>query len=301
MKRVKIVFPFFLLPWLWLVFALPAKCQMLDTTNVFRIKLLQSNEQFPAWSEDGSKLVFQSAGSGYAQLFLYDFFKDTLIQITFDETHKSHPVFVPNQNQIAFDVYIHDQVKIFKLDLTTGVRQPFFRRSLLCEAPSFSPSGRWAVFKGRDPNRETWQLFSYDFVYDNLNQLTHVKNSKLSRPVLSPDGKIILFGTRDNAVPYTRSLHEINWYGEKIRDLDSLAVSSYGWLANSYRIVCSMDEPHESPSFFTITKDGTYMMPLCSDTLHRVNPALSPDGKKIAVAAKFGNNFDIVVYNLIDE
>ena len=301
MKRVKIVFPFLLLVLLWLVLAPSAKSQMLDTTNFVKIKLSQSDEQFPAWSEDGRKLLFQSAGSGYSQLFLYDFSKDTLIQITFDETNKSHPVFIPNQNKIAFDAAGNDKVNIFKIDLTTGMQQPLFQRKLLCEAPSFSPSGRWVVFKGHDPNSETWQLFSYDFVYDNLNQLTHVKNSELFRPMLSPDGKIILFGTRDKTVPFSRSLHEINWYGETIQDLDSIAASSYGWLANGYRIVCSIEEPKNNYSFFTVRKNGAYKMLLSNDTLQRVTPTLSPDGKKIAVAAKFGNNFDIVVYNLIDE
>ena len=301
MKSVKIVFSFLLLTLLWLILIPSAKSQMLDTTNFVRIKRTQSDEQFPAWSEDGKKLVFQSSGKGYSQLFLYDFSKDTLIQITFDETNKSHPVFIPNQNKIAFDATIDNKVYLFKLNLSTGLQQPLFQRKLFCEAPSFSPSGRLVIFKGHDPNNETWQLFSYDFVYDNLNQLTHIKNAELFRPMLSPDGKIILFGTRNKTVPFSRSLHEINWYGEKTEDLDSIAALSYGWLANSYRIVYSTKEQKNNPSFFTITKEGTYKMLLSHDTLQRVTPALSPDGKKIAVAVKFGNNFDIVVYNLIDE
>jgi len=301
MKSIKIVFPFLLVALLWLALVLSAKSQMLDTAHFVRIKLSPSDEQFPAWSEDGRKLAFQSAGSGYTQLFLYDFSKDSLVQITFGETNKRHPVFIPNQNKIAFDAAGNGKVNIFKIDLETGAQQLLFQRKLLCEAPSFSPSGRWVVFKGYDPNSETWQLFSYDFVYDNLNQLTHVKNSEFSRPMLSPDGKIILFGTCDEAVPFSRSLHEINWYGEKIQDLDSIAASSYGWLPNSYRIVCSMEETKNNYSFFTVRKDGAYKMLLSNDTLQRVTPALSPDGKKMAVAVKFGNNFDIVVYNLIDE
>jgi len=301
MKSIKNIFPFFLVALLIPVLITSAKSQMLDTTNIVRIKLEQSNERFPSWDKDGKRVVFQSSGKGYSQLFLYDFFKDTLVQITTGKTNKSHPVFIPNENSIAFDAATTNEVYLFKLNLATGEQQPLFQRKLFCKAPSFSPSGRLVIFKGYDLNSETWQLFSYDFIYDNLNQLTHLKNKELLRPMLSPDGKTILFGTRDKAIPFNRSLHEINWYGEKTEDMDSIAASSYCWLPNSYRVVCSTEEPGSHHLFFTVRKDGAYKMPLCNDTLQRVTPALSPDGKKIAVAVKFGNNFDIVVYNLIDE
>ncbi len=301
MKSFKNIFPFFLAALLIPALITPAKSQMLDTAIIIRFKLEQSNEQFPAWSENGNRLVFQGTVKGYSQLFLYDFLKDTLIQITNGKTNKSHPVFIPNENLIAFDASIGSKTYLFKINPETGEQQPLFRRKLFCQAASFSPSGKLVVFKGYDLNHETWQLFSYDFVYDNLNQLTHLKNKELLRPVLSPDGKTILFGTYDRTPPGHYSLHEINWYGKKVHDLDSTKATSYCWLPNSYRIVCVTNEPKSNPSFYTIRKDGTYKMRLCNDTLRRITPALSPDGKKIAVAVKFDDNFDIVVYNLMDE
>jgi len=301
MKSIKIIFPYLLIVLLMQALTTPAKSQMLDTTNFVRIKLEQSNERFPSWDKDGKRVVFQSSGKGYSQLFLYDLLKDTLVQITTGETNKSHPVFIPNENSIAFDASISHEVYLFKIDPSTGKQELLIHRDLQCETPSFSPSGRLMVFKGYDINNETWQLFSYDFVYGNLNQLTHLKNSELLMPVLSPDGKTILFGTRDKAMPYSRSLHEINWYGEKIEDIDSIAATSYCWISNGYRIICSTEMPLNNYSLISLRKDGTTSMKLCSDTLQRVTPAVSPDGKKIAVSVKFGNNFDIVVYNLIDE
>jgi len=301
MKCAKNLFyPVFILLML-LVVSPVVMCQMLDTKSSVRIELLQSNERFPAWSEDGKQLVFQSDRNEESNIFLYDLVADTLIQVTSGTANKSHPVFIPGHSEIAYDILSGGWPLIFKINLESGEQKRLFRRKLFCKSPSFSPSGRVVAFIGYDRKSETWQIFSYDFVYDNLNQLTHFKNEKLFRPMFSPDGKIILFSTQETEIPYSRILHQINWYGDKVQDMDTIAVTSYCWLSDSYRIVCSLKKSDSDAALITIRKDGTSVMLLCNDTIQRDTPALSSDGKKIAVAVKFGNNFDIVIYNLLDE
>ncbi len=301
MKSIKITFSTLVILLQLVAVNSTVKSQMLDTATAFRINIAQSNEKFPSWSKDGNRLVFQSTFKSHSEILLYDFNSDSLITITRGDGYKTHPVFIPKGHAIACDVRIGNQTHIFKTNLETGITKLLFKRKLFCKDPSFSPSGRVVVFIGYDKKSETWQLFSYDFVYDNLNQLTRLKNKKLYRPLFSPDGKTILFGTEDTQIPYRRSLRQISWYGGQINMLDSLEVSSYCWMLNSYRIACSVNNPRSTSSFFTVRNDGTFVLPLCNDTIMRVTPSLSPDGKKMAVAVKFNNNFDIVVYNLMDE
>ncbi len=301
MKSLKIIIITLAVTLLLLALSPTAKSQILDTTHVFRIELPKSNEQFPAWSEDGSLLVFQSTLKGHTELFIYDFANDSLIQVTGGKANMSHPVFIPGSNNIAYDKMEQDGSHLYKINLASGNRELLFKRDILCKAPSFSPSGRLVVFIGWDKKSDTWQIFSYDFVYDNLNRLTNLMDKNLSRPLFSPDGKTILFGTQSNPNSINFDLHQINWYGDKLYEPDSIHAVSYCWAVNNYRIVCLKSIATNVYSFITIRKDGTIPMLLSTDTIQRVTPSLSPDGKKIAVAEKIGSNFDIVIYNVADE
>ncbi len=301
MKSIKIIIITLAVTFLSMALSPAAKSQFLDTARVIRIELPQSNERFPAWSDDGTLLVFQSALKGHSEIFLYDFTNDSLIQVTGGKANMSHPVFIPGSNNIAYDKMEQDGSHLYKINLNSGNRELLFKRDILCKAPSFSPSGRLVVFIGWDKKSDTWQIFSYDFVYDNLNRLTHLKDKELYRPLFSPDGKIILFGSRSKSNPFDFELHQINWYGEKLQEPDSIASVSYCWLANSYRIVCAETNREKKFRLITIRKDGTVPMLLSADTVQRITPAFSPDGKKIAVAENSGNNFDIVIYNVANE
>ena len=282
------------------VFAGQVNAQDLNIDSAFRIALPGSNELNPSWSPDGKQLVFQSDQAGNDDLFLYNFDKDTIIRLTSSKADQRNPVFMPGGNQIAFDSQIGDKVYIFKIDPATMQQEVVFKRNLFCEAPSFSPSGRLMAFIGYDKASETWQIFSYDFISDNLNQLTRFKHKQVFRPLFAPNGKVILFGTEETIPPYTRSLKEINWYGKDVQELDTLLATSYCWTPDSYRIICIRKDHGKKNQMISVRKDGSSVFYLSSDLLEKSSPAVSPNGKKLAIAVKSGNDFDIVIVNLDD-
>ena len=273
--------------------------QRIEIDSAQRITMPGSDELFPAWSSDNRQIAFQSNQNGNNNLFIYDLKQDTIRQITSGKADKQHPVFIPNSNDIAFDSQINDKVYIFKIDPATGQQDVVFKRKLFCKEPSFSPSGRMIVFTGYDKTSESWQIFSYDFIYDNLNQLTHYKQKKVFNPLFSPNGKIILFKTEERLTPFSQSLEEINWYGKSLISIDTISAQSYCWSPDSYRIVCTLkkDSTHR---VISIRKDGSAAFLLSDNEYQKATPALSPDGKKLALAVKLGNDFDIIIVNLDD-
>ncbi len=274
--------------------------QNLEIDSAQRITMAGSDELFPSWSPDSKQIVFQSNKNGNSDIFIYNIDQDSTWQITSGKADKRHPVFIPKSHEIAFDSQIDDKVYIFKIDPATGQQDVVFKRKLFCKEPSFSPSGRLMVFTGYDKTSESWQIFSYDFIYDNLNQLTDYKQKKVFNPQFSPNGKIILFGTEDKHTPYARTLEEINWYGNSITSIDTLPARSYCWTPDSYRIICTLKKKDSANRVISIRKDGSALFSLSDDDYQKSTPALSPDGKKLALSVKLGNDFDIVIVNLDD-
>ncbi len=301
MKQDKYIY-FFLLTAVFLFFGNHHLTgQSINIDSAFRIAMKGSSELYPAWSADGKRVVFQSNRNGTNNLFIYDFVEDTLRQLTFGEEEKQHPVFIPKTGEIAYDLQNGEKVFLFKIDPETGRQDVVFRRKIFCREASFSPSGRLMVFTGYDRDSETWQIFSYDFVYDNLNQLTRYPDKNVSFPRFSPDGKIILFGMEDKSPPFKKSLKEINWYGDELNHLDSIASSNYCWSDNGFRILYEINNADSGSYLASVRKNGSSKYILEENRFKMLTPAVSPDGSKIALAVKFDDDFDIIIVNLTDD
>jgi Tol biopolymer transport system component len=290
-----------LILFVFLLFSVNVFGQIVEIDSVKTIILKGSDELFPAWSKNGTLLTFQSNKTGNWDIMLYDFDKDTLIVLTKTNADEQHPVFVPKSDEIAFDSQIEDKVYIFKINYKSLKKSYIFNRKIFCKEPSFSPNGNIMTFKGYDINSESWQIFSYDFIYDNLNKLTSLNKKEVFSPIFSPDGNIILFGVKEKTAPYYEYLEEINWYGEKLDSIGAVSSRDFCWTPSGFRIICSHNETLKINQLVSERKDGSFKYVLTSDKYYKSSPAISTDGKKLAVAIKKNNEYDIVIFNIIKE
>jgi Tol biopolymer transport system component len=277
---------------------LPAQIIELDSSK--RI-VNAGDDLFPSWSKDSRQLIFQNNHSGNFDIFLYELDKDTIITVADTESDEQHPDFIPpGYNEVAYALKTENGYHLYKTDLITKKTSPLFKRDIRGKAPSFTPSGRLVVFNGYDKSSESWQVFSYDFIYDNLNKLTSFKHHEIIRPQLSPDGKVILFGLKDKRYPYNESVVEINWYGEPVATLDSVSSENFCWNNTGFRIICSQNTGLKINQLVSERKDGSYRYFLTSDRYRKATPAVSPDGTMLAVSVKFEEGYDIVIFKLKD-
>ena len=126
----------------------------------------------PAWSPDSKKLVYQSNRNGNQDIFMYDLEMDSTIQLTFSFQNEQHPEWHPDGNAIVFDAGDDTMQYLYKISLKTLQISPLFDRQIVCKQPVMASDGRMVYFLGYDAPHENWELFSYHFIYDNLNQLT---------------------------------------------------------------------------------------------------------------------------------
>ncbi|HFB62063.1 MAG TPA: hypothetical protein ENJ69_03670, partial [Bacteroidetes bacterium] len=172
------------------------------------------NQLFAAVSPKG--ILFQWNKNGNSGLYFILPDRDTLPAFSHRRIRPQHPVWVPGKEAIVFDTGVNKNSRLVYFDLKTKQMRLLLHRKIACREASFTPSRHLVVFSGFDDRTGNWQIFSYDFIYDNLNRLTAEKGHCLF-PVFSPDGKTILYTFQD---PDGHSrLKSINWYGDSRKSL----------------------------------------------------------------------------------
>lgn len=103
----------------------------------------------------------------------------------------SSPTYAPDGGQIAFISDRAGNPQIFVLDLGTGKTRKLTRMNW-CDSPSWSPSGEWIVFAGRETAREKLNIFLTDLTGSQIRRLTNNSGDN-EDPSWSPDGRFIAF------------------------------------------------------------------------------------------------------------
>ena len=268
-------------------FTIDSTCQTISSPG---------DDLFPKWSENGNQLLFQSNQNGNWDIFLYDFSKDTLLQITHDQTNEQHPEWFPKENKIVFDSDREGLHYLYKMDLETEITNFLFKRNIECRQASFPPTKRMVYFSGFYRKTERWAIYSYDFVSDNLNHLTNL-NGNCSMPIVSPNGKQILFSRTIKAFPFEQ-LSILNWYGNLEVELVSLWATDPAWSPSGLKIYFVSGEEEMQGEVYSVWKDGSHLERLTNDQLKVRTPAISPDGKKMALSVLRENEYDIFIISL---
>ena len=291
MKRTgKSFFLFFLIISELLLSSGILRAQAAPSKNNTHKLLLSGNQQFASVSADG-KIVFQSDENGVDNIYLFNPAVDSTFQITLDTVDEQHPVWVPHKIAIVFDAGKGKNARLFYLDLKTRKKRRLLYRHIACREASFTPSRHLVVFSGFDDRTQHWQIFTYDFIYDNLNRLSTEKGD-CRFPVFSPDGKNIVFTVReDNGIS---RLKIMNWYGDKQKVLAANTSGRVCWTRDSWRILFVVKNGN-SYSLNSILADGSGEKEILSVSYPVCCPVLSNNGKQLMLSEKKSDKFQIVI------
>ncbi|MFA5419945.1 MAG: hypothetical protein WC341_15940, partial [Bacteroidales bacterium] len=244
----------------------------------------RGDDDCPRWSPDGKKVVFQTNRNGSWDIYCYDPATDVVYPLIISKYNLQHPVWHPNGQSIVFDSDSLGLELLFIYCLSGKETTRLFNREINGREASFASSSRQVYFSGYNKTNNKWQIYNYDFIYDNLNQLTH-SNSYCLDPQVAPDGKHLVYHQAETVLE-PASIPFINWYGEESHRLKGLKAKDLCWHPAGLKMYFVSDMDEKKGELYSIWDDGSHLERITHDTIAQYQPAISPDGHTMIIVGQ---------------
>jgi TolB protein len=164
-----------------------------DANKVITFPRFRGTNSSPAWSPDGSHLMFSSSMLGNPELFVTDANGGAPKRLTFANGASTSPAWNPKTGQSV--VFVSDRGGIPKLymmnaDGTNSAEIDLPDKGYLID-PSWAPNGQILAFSWRRPEGN-YDIYVMDASTHQLVELTR-DSARNERPSWAPDGRHIVF------------------------------------------------------------------------------------------------------------
>ncbi len=187
-----------------------------DGSNAVALTNTQRDNE-PAWSPDGTKIVFESRRDILTAREIYSMNYDgtNLVRLTTNTIEDFHPTFSPDGTKILFvsNRDGNEEIYVINADGTNPVR--LTNNQVPDRHPTFSPDGSKIAYSGGVSNGPGSAPFQFIFTMNadgtNPVQITNSGSPGLQdiTPSFSPDGARIIFA-RYNGGPFTSEFYTVN-------------------------------------------------------------------------------------------
>jgi len=146
--------------------------------------------------------------------------------------------------------------------------------------PSFSKDGKKIYFSGGNPALKESNIFSINTDGSGLTQIT--KTGRASAPVVSPDGKKLVFNA--DTVERKPQIYVMSIDGSNPKALtndNTLAFYNPVWSPDGRRIVYYVEKGDDKDQIWVMNADGSDQKLLTNNVGHNFYPSWSADGKRI--------------------
>lgn len=267
-----------------------------QVSSKFQIDTLlnaEVNPLFPTINDEGTQLLFTSGQ--IPQVYLQDISTQEIKQITNEEGGTGAATWMPGEKEIVY-VKLADR-SLKKIDTFGNSENLLVDRDVYCSNPSFNHEGNLLVFVGRRENQKGRHLFTYDFKYDNLNQLT--ESQSFFWPKWSPSDELISCHTKTDDKSKIILYH---WYGKEYQIIasDTIALRDASWTDSDYKIIY-VGETAKQNYLFMSRKDGSENQVLARSSSPIEKPLWIPKTEKIIFLSTNTAGMNVLLQLNLDE
>jgi TolB protein len=164
-----------------------------DAGKVITFPRYRGSNSAPAWSPDGTHLIFSSSMLGNPELFVADANGGTPKRLTFSNGANTSPAWNPKTGQTV--VFVSDRGGIPKLfmmnaDGTNSTEIDVPDKGYLID-PAWAPNGQLLAFSWRRPEGN-YDMYLMDAATSKILEITR-DSGRNERPSWAPDGRHIVF------------------------------------------------------------------------------------------------------------
>ena len=158
--------------------------QYIKITDGTNITSMPGDELNAEWSPDSKSLLFQSVLDSVSTVYLYQLQSDTVLCFSDIGYNLRNPEWYPGGEKFVFDSDKDGTDYLYELDLLTHKVKPLFNRKIVCRNATFSASSRQVYFTGYNELSDSWEIYSYDFVFIIITSVSGSISNVPSIPTL---------------------------------------------------------------------------------------------------------------------
>ncbi|HEX6850339.1 MAG TPA: DPP IV N-terminal domain-containing protein [Candidatus Polarisedimenticolaceae bacterium] len=251
---------------------------------------------FPAWSPDGSKIVFQSNRTGEWHLYLMNPDGSGVRDLTPTLSDCRNPSFSPDGSRIVFYSAMSGNDEIYLMHADGGGVRAVTQHPARDIHPHWSPDGAKIVFNSLRDDPRAFDVYVMNADGTGVTRLTETREDETCA-TFSPDGKGVVF-----LRGFQNGNDDILLSGADLREGTNLSASPHaneGWPSFSpdgRRILFSSNRTGVMV-VYVVNVDGTELRALTDGmaTGEDARAVWSPDGTRIAFTRRRGRSMDIWV------